>query len=53
MLAVWKTGEGNVKLFLENMPSVGYSLYYAGLDHQEPGEEGVSVESSYRECLFV
>jgi len=23
MLAVWKTGEGNVKLFLENMPSAG------------------------------
>ena len=23
MQAVWKTGEGNVKLFLENMPSTG------------------------------
>src|ERR1700754_485711 len=48
-----ENGGGQCQAISREYALSGYSLYYAGLDHQEPGEEGVFVESSYWECLFV
>jgi len=53
MQAIWKTGEGNVKLFLENMekPGTPYTTLASTVKNLE--KKRVSQQPSLRECVPV
>ncbi len=53
MQVIWKTGEGNIKLFLDNMEGAKAAIYHPGLNRKEPRKKGTAPKPAHGQYLFI